>query len=188
MTVSRRDMERAATMALATISASETPEWLRTMAFQTYEDMAWNLQFNRECADPDDRETWLMAYLRTYEVEVRHFLARLPIEVKDADKVDVLLAVHLAKGIDTHEMTTTARLECMCSLYRTLRRLHRALLESGLSYLNADNDTEPFDSVFDDPNDFLKHLAANCVGHDDDEDDDFEHERSTNGTDYIRID
>ncbi len=187
ITLDREELDKAATFALATISASETPEWLRDMAFEQYSDIAWHLQFDYACDDGDRRELWMMAYYQVFEVETRHFLARLPSEVRAAHCGEVALAIEAAKSVDFLEMTMTARFECMDSLYRLLRRLQCYAEESGLP--GGDAGTEPFDSMYSENADFLTYLGGATGSPDDDDDeisDDEEHlVRSNNhGFDY----
>ncbi|ORW29195.1 hypothetical protein AWB91_24540 [Mycobacterium paraense] len=190
----REALFNAATLALATLSASESPAWLADLAWENYCRISWDLQYNHEFDVTGVHETWAMAYYMAYEVETRNWLARLPVEVKDAHPAEVLIAIHAAQAVDELEMTVTARLECMASLYRLLRRLRGYEIEFGLSDVAAG--IESFDSMYE-HDDLLTHLAKASSGvlfpdEDQDEIDDDEEqfiERSTNhGSDYERID
>lgn len=135
--IDREDLYRAATTALATISASETPEWLREMAWRTYEDMCWHLDYDPSaCGDEAHyREAWLMAYGGAYEKETNDFIAQLPDEIKAKYPADVMVAIHAAKAVDNLECTIDSRMESLAALDRTLTRLR------------DDAGTESFDSV-----------------------------------------
>jgi hypothetical protein len=92
MTVERQDLERAASMALATLSSSQTPKWLADMAWETYKDMAWNLQFNDMCSETGESKSGLLLWPGAYWFQVEAFLDRLPDEIKLRYPADVMVA------------------------------------------------------------------------------------------------
>jgi hypothetical protein len=137
--MNRDDCLRAADLALATISASETPDWLAEQAWEVYRDMAWALQYDYSLNRPGDRATADMVWPNAYEVEhCRPALAALPDSVKAAHPVDVFLAVELAKAADLAGMSTSARLESVAAMERTLARLRSYADEESAGDLDDD--------------------------------------------------
>jgi hypothetical protein len=141
MTMNREDCHRTADLALATISqSSELPGWLVQMAWRTYQDMAWHLQYDYSLNNPGDRATQDMVWPRRYEIEhCRPALAALPDHVKAAHPADVLLAQELAKHVGLDGMSVSARLESLESLERTLARL-RSYADEDAAGAVADDD------------------------------------------------
>ncbi|PND54429.1 hypothetical protein CRM90_27915 [Mycobacterium sp. ENV421] len=176
--MNREDVERALQLALATMTASETPEWLRDMAEDEYWTLAMHLQVDPELSSTGEFESGLWCtYGGEYGGATNELLDQLPDEIKSAQRRDVLCALALAKGADKHGYSVDARLEYVFGLHRTLQRL-----------LTSAASTESFDSLSDESYFLLAHFAKIAPlpddGDDDDEYDDEEHyERSTNGID-----
>jgi hypothetical protein len=126
MNPDREDWHRVADLALAAFSATETPPWRAELAWEVYRAAAWHLQYDFSLGNPGDRETYLMAWPRAYEIEIcRPALAALPDSVKAAHPAEVVLAQNLATHVDLAGMSTSARLESLVALERTLARLQR---------------------------------------------------------------
>jgi len=159
MNEDREPLQAAADLALATLSASETPAWLREMALETYNAVCWDLSYNDYYSSTHEGRSGLLLWPGAYEFATNELLDHLPEQVKAAAPVDALFAGLLAKGIDMHGHTVDMRLELLNSLRRTLNRLLRAAAE-----------TESFDSLTDENYVFLGHLARTDPFPDDDDD------------------
>lgn len=114
--MNRQELERQAEFALASMSATETPQWLRDLAFERYSDLAWALQWDYSISHGS--EAGLLTWPNEYECATEEFLGRLPDEVKARCPVDVLIAIEAAKSIDQHGQSVAFRRECATSLYR----------------------------------------------------------------------
>jgi len=178
----RKELDDAATMALAVISSSDTPDWLKDLGWRTYADLAYHLQFNDWYSDTAESTSGLLLLPGSYQYQVEAFLSRLPDEITQQDPVDVILAREAAKAVDMHGHSVDFRLECAASLNRTLWRL-----------IDHAEDCESFDSVLRESSDFLGHLARITAGVDadddeiDDETDDFERGYNRGTTNYERL-
>ena len=147
--MNREEVERTLQVVMATMAASETPEWLRRMAFDEYWTLAMHLQWDADISHTGEAESGLMVWPGAYEYDTNELLEQLPDGVKSAQPVDMILARGLAKSADTQGHTVDARLEYVTSLRRTLQRLLCAAAAS----------TESFDSLSDESGVFLTHLA-----------------------------
>ncbi|AFM17428.1 hypothetical protein Mycch_2661 [Mycolicibacterium chubuense NBB4] len=166
--MNRDEMERAATMALATIGASETPEWLRTLALASYEDLAWSLQWDNDSSHVNEAKSGMLLWPGAYEYATKQFLGGLADEVKAACPADVLIAEQAAQFIDYQGFTAEFRLECCATLKRTLRRL--------ADFAGGVPDYDWIENAC-----LLGHLERIAGGAEDDEDDDDEQfERGVN--------
>ncbi len=175
MNVERREpMYAAADLALATLSASETPPWLRQMALATYNSVCWDLSYNSYYSSTREDRSGLLLWDGAYEYQVTDLLAHLPDQIKAQCPADALLADLLAKGIDAYIHSVDMRLELLSSLRRTLNRLLHACADAG---------TESFDSVTDDNIVFLGHLARTDPFPNDD-DDEIDYDTDTVERDY----
>lgn len=175
MKVEREALYRAQELALAVISASETPKWLAEKAWRAYWDLNFDLAWNDRCSETWESRSGLLLWPGAYWYQVEQLLANLPDEIKASHPADVMVARNLTETVDNHGCSVDMRLESVTSLRRTINRLLQAVAESC---------TESFASMLTDENlVLLGHLARiDPAGDDDDEiDDDSEQfERSTN--------
>ncbi|OCB33703.1 hypothetical protein A5675_21660 [Mycobacterium malmoense] len=155
------------------------------MAWETYRDVAWNLQFNEWYSDSHEGRCGLLLWPGAYEYATNELLDHLPDETKAAQPADVLLAHTLATLVDEHGNTADMRLQLLSSLRRTINRLLRGVADAG---------NESFDCLTDENYAFLGHLARTDPSPDEDDadpdwdDDDYESSTNRHGVNYQRSD